>query len=56
MSTTYGLHRALLLGRDATAVRFENRSRTWVEVAERVARLAGALQDLGIGRGDRVAV
>ena len=26
------------------------------EVGERVARLAGALQDLGVGRGDRVAV
>src|SRR5262249_4455354 len=33
-----------------------DRSRTWAEVADRVARLAGALKDLGVGKGDRVAV
>lgn len=56
MSTTYGLHRALLLGRDKTAFMFENRSRTWTELADRVARLAGALKDLGVKKDDRVAV
>jgi long-chain acyl-CoA synthetase len=56
MSTTYGLHRALLLSRNKTAVLFEDRSRTWTELGERVARLAGALQKLGIKRGDPVAV
>ena len=56
MSTTYALHRALLLGRDQTAVMFGERRWTWGEVGERVARLAGALRAQGIGRGDRVAV
>jgi long-chain acyl-CoA synthetase len=56
MSTTYGLHRAVLLNRNGTAVRFEDRQRTFAELADRVARLAGALRTLGIDRGDRVAV
>ena len=56
MSTTYGLHRALLLNRDGTAVVFEDRRRTFAELADRVARLAGALKALGIAEGDRVAV
>jgi long-chain acyl-CoA synthetase len=56
MSTTYGLHRSLLLNRNGTAIGFENRSRTWAELGDRVARLAGALRSLGIARGDRVAV
>jgi long-chain acyl-CoA synthetase len=56
VSTTYGLHRALLLKRDTTAFMFGNRGRTWAEVADRVSRLAGALRDLGVGKGDRVAV
>ncbi len=56
MSTTYGLHRAVLLNRDGVATMFENRQWTWAELADRVARLAGALQALGIGKGDRVAV
>jgi long-chain acyl-CoA synthetase len=56
MSTTYGLHRALLLNRNGVAISFENRSRTWAEVGDRVARLAGALRALGVGKGDRVAV
>jgi long-chain acyl-CoA synthetase len=56
MSTTYGLHRSLLLNRSGTAISFENRSRTWGELADRVARLAGALGSLGVARGDRVAL
>jgi long-chain acyl-CoA synthetase len=46
MSTTFGLHRALQFGRNATATQFEDRQRTWAEVADRVARLAGALKRL----------
>jgi long-chain acyl-CoA synthetase len=56
MSTTYGLHRALQLNRNDVATLYENRVRTWAEVADRVARLAGALGGLGVGRGDRVAI
>ena len=56
MSTTYGLHRAVLLNRNGTAVVFEDRRRTFAELADRVARLAGALRNLGIAKGDRVAV
>jgi long-chain acyl-CoA synthetase len=56
MSTTFGLHRAVLFNGNGAATQFENRSRTWLEVADRVARLAGGLRDLGIDRGDRVAI
>jgi long-chain acyl-CoA synthetase len=56
MSTTFGLHRALQFARNGIATQFEGRRRTWAEVADRVARLAGALQRLDIGKGDRVAI
>jgi long-chain acyl-CoA synthetase len=55
MSTTYGLHRALLLNREGHAISFEGRRRSWAEVGDRVARLAGALKGLGVQKGDRVA-
>jgi acyl-CoA synthetase (AMP-forming)/AMP-acid ligase II len=56
MSTTFGLHRAVLFDRDGVATLFEDRKRSWAEVADRVARLGGALKELGVGRGDRVAI
>ena len=56
MSTTFGLHRAVLFNPRGIATQFEDRVRSWVEVKDRVARLAGALQELGVGRGDRVAI
>jgi len=56
MSTTFGLHRAVLFNRDGVATLFEDRKRTWAEVADRVARLAGALRELGVGHRDRVAI
>ena len=39
-----------------TALVFENEGRTFAELDERVARLAGALVARGVGRGDRVAI
>ena len=56
MGTTYGLHRALLLSRDKVAISFENRTRTWAEIGDRVARMAGAVRALGLGKGDLAAV
>jgi long-chain acyl-CoA synthetase len=56
MSTTFGLRRAMLFDRNGVATLFEDRKRTWAEVADRVARLAGALKELGVARGDRVAI
>jgi acyl-CoA synthetase (AMP-forming)/AMP-acid ligase II len=40
---------------DETAVTYLNRSWTWGQLWDRVRRLAGALQDMGIGRGDVVS-
>lgn len=56
MYLTQGLHRAVQQKPDRVAVRFGGRSRTFRELAERVARLAGALQKLGMDEGDRVAM
>jgi acyl-CoA synthetase (AMP-forming)/AMP-acid ligase II len=39
-----------------TATIFGERSRTWLEFRERVARLAGGLKALGVGPDDRVAI
>ena len=56
MQITQALHRAVQLHPDRIAVRFGERRRTFVELLERVARLAGALQALGMRSGDRVAM
>ncbi|MDM0109701.1 long-chain-fatty-acid--CoA ligase [Variovorax sp. J22R24] len=56
MYLTQGLHRAVQQKPDRIAVRFGSRSRTFRELAERVARLAGALQKLGMSEGDRVGM
>lgn len=56
MQLTLAVHRARRLFPIKTAVIFADRRRTWEEFAERVARLAGVLQDLGVGPGDRVAM
>jgi acyl-CoA synthetase (AMP-forming)/AMP-acid ligase II len=40
---------------DAEAVSYLGRSWTWAEWDDRVRRLAGALRDLGVGRGDVVS-
>ncbi|MDB5654185.1 MAG: long-chain fatty acid--CoA ligase [Tardiphaga sp.] len=56
MNITQGLRRALQTHPEGTASIDGERRRSWREVGDRVARLAGALQRLGIGPGDRIAV
>jgi acyl-CoA synthetase (AMP-forming)/AMP-acid ligase II len=55
MYLTQGLHRGLQQNPDAVATMSGPRTRTYRELADRVARLAGALQGLGAAPGDRVA-
>lgn len=56
MYLTQALHRAVQQKPNRVAVRFGSRARTFREYADRVARLAGALQQLGMNPGDRVAM
>lgn len=56
MHLTQGLRRSLQLQPSAAAVCFGTRRRTFRELGARVARLAGALQALGMKVGDRVAM
>jgi long-chain acyl-CoA synthetase len=56
MYITQSLKRALQVRRNEIATIDGERQRTWSEFAERVAKLAGALQNLGIEDGDRIAI
>ena len=56
MYLTQCLHRSLQQHPDRIAVRFGGRQRTFREFVERVSRLAGALEMLGMQTGDRVAM
>ena len=56
MYITQALHRALQQRPDQVASRFGHRSRTFRELGDRVARLAGALHALGMNEGDRIAM
>jgi long-chain acyl-CoA synthetase len=56
MNVTQGLRRVLQTNPLATATVDGDRRRSWREIGDRVARLAGALLGLGVKRGDRVAV
>jgi len=56
MRLTQALHRAALVHRNGPGTSHAGRSRTWLELKSRVARLAQGLSDLGIAEGDRVAV
>ncbi|WP_076997517.1 long-chain-fatty-acid--CoA ligase [Variovorax sp. KK3] len=56
MYMTQGLHRAVQQNPERIASRFGDRHRSYAQFADRVARLAGALQSLGMQVGDRVAM
>ncbi|WP_033289258.1 acyl-CoA synthetase [Amycolatopsis jejuensis] len=56
MWLTQGLHRAVQQTPGTVMTICGKRTRTAAEVADRVARLAGALRDLGVQDGDRVAM
>jgi long-chain acyl-CoA synthetase len=56
MYLTQGLHRTLRCHPDRVATVFGERQRTYRECAERVARLACALQALGMGPADRIGM
>ncbi|BEP68152.1 MULTISPECIES: long-chain-fatty-acid--CoA ligase [unclassified Variovorax] len=56
MYQTQSLHRSVQQHPDRIAVRASGRTLSFRAYAERVARLAGALQGLGMQQGDRVAM
>jgi len=56
MYMTQGLHRAIQSRPNDIAVRGPGQSLTFGQLADRVARLAGALQQLGLKDGERVAL
>ena len=56
MNVTHGLRRALQLNPQGIAILEGERKLTWAELGERVSRLAGALRQNGVAKGDRVAV
>jgi acyl-CoA synthetase (AMP-forming)/AMP-acid ligase II len=56
MYWTQGLHRSLQQTPDHPATIFGARVRTYREQADRVARLAAALRELGVRDGERVAI
>lgn len=53
---TQPLKRAAQTNPKGTATIDGTRQRSWTEVLDRVARMAGTLKALGVGEGDRVAV
>jgi long-chain acyl-CoA synthetase len=56
MYLTQGLRRAAQIRPHEESTVFRERRRTWSETADRVARIAGGLKDVGVGPGDRVAI
>jgi long-chain acyl-CoA synthetase len=55
-SLTQGLRRALQTRPRSPSTAFSIRRRIWTQTADRVARIAGALSDLHVQRGDRIAI
>lgn len=56
MQLTSVIRRAAQVNANGTATIFQDRKQTWSELLDRVAKLAGALQALGMKTGDRVAI
>ncbi len=56
MQMTQPLHSAAEATPDKIATACGDRSRSWREMRDRVSRLASGLQELGLERGDRVAI
>lgn len=56
MYLTLGLHRSLQQNPERVAISFNGRRRTFREFANRVARLAAALQGIGMAADDRVGM
>ena len=50
------LQRSAFIFRSRTAVVYGDRSYTYTELNERVHRLASSLREIGVSKGDRVAV
>lgn len=56
MQITALLRRAAQTNPDGVATIFKSRQQTWSDIEKRVAKLAGALQNVGMATGDRVAL
>jgi acyl-CoA synthetase (AMP-forming)/AMP-acid ligase II len=56
MQLTSIIRRAAQINANGIATIYQDRQQTWSEFVERVAKLAGALQNAGMGTGDRVAL
>ena len=56
MQITSMIRRAAQVNPNGIATIFEGRQQSWSQMVDRVARLAGALQSLGMKPGDRVAL
>ncbi|MGV0791850.1 acyl-CoA synthetase [Mycolicibacterium sp. XJ1819] len=56
MYLTQGLRRAAQIRPREESTVFGERRRVWADTADRVARVAGGLRDVGVGPADRVAI
>lgn len=56
MQITSIIRRAAQINPNGIATIYENRQQTWMQMLDRVARLAAGLQKLGMQTGDRVAL
>ena len=56
MYITQAIKRSAQLYGDSLATICRGRERTWSEVEARVAKFAGALRQLGVEKGERVAI